>query len=282
MNAQDILQDYVLKALVQMKKPEGGDYWMLVVDSLDEAVLTDVKDNSILDIVVEMAESDKFPPWLKLLVTSRPQANVTDKLNHADKIDLEAVLKEDKEKNLEDIRAYVKERMTFEVCPPQKYRMQTALDIVSLEEWADVDVLKGYVEAVVEKSDGMFLYAVYIFDDIEKKKLSLGQSIEEFKGHLPKGLSGFYEKRFNDMGFGKKGSERDWYLKEVVPVIEVIVAAREPPSLNVLLEATGREEQELLDVIDEISTFLKIEKQEGDEERYTFMHQSFTDWIVNR
>ena len=44
MNAQDILQDYVLEALYEMEKPEGCDSWMLVVDSLDEAILTDVKD----------------------------------------------------------------------------------------------------------------------------------------------------------------------------------------------------------------------------------------------
>lgn len=228
-SAQGVLKDYILPALCKLDKLEDGKNRLLVVDSLDEAVLSnDKNNNTILELVTELAETDKFPSWLKL-VTSRPQESVTGELNNVDKIDLEAVLKEDTKTNLEDIRAYVNERMNWEVVPLIEYKIIQAMNIVNQTNWADIDVLKGYLEAVVEKSEGMFLYAVYTFDDIEKKSLSLGQSIEDFSEHLPKGLSGFYEKRFKAMGFGERGSERRrWYDKEIAPVLEVISRVTSP------------------------------------------------------
>ncbi|GMI24457.1 hypothetical protein TeGR_g10986 [Tetraparma gracilis] len=277
-NAQGRLQDYVLPALKAMEAPADGENRLLVVDSLDEATLADDKDN-ILHRVKEMAKSKTWPKWLKLLVTSRDQANVTSALNRAEKIDLQAVLKKNEEANNEDIRAYVKERMTHEVDPPKKY--QSALGEVNANKWADNRVLQSYVEAVVDKSKGMFLYAVYTFDDIENKRLSIGEDVESFKVHLPDGIAGYYEDRFEKMQFGPEGAKRKEFREDVGPVLQVVAAAYEPPPLSVVAKALGKDPGSVEDVLRAISTFLKVEVRDG-EKHYTFMHQSFTDWITNR
>ncbi|GMH95278.1 hypothetical protein TrST_g7360 [Triparma strigata] len=252
-----------------MGKPEGDfKSWLLVIDSLDEAALADDKKKSIVGLVTELAESERFPSWLKLLVTSRPQESVTSELKHAKKIDLEAVMEEDKEKNLEDIRAYVDERMMWELKPSEYHRASLALKIVGNNKRLKINLattlgtknVRDYVEAVVDKSEGMFLYA-----------------------RTSPGLSGFHEGRFKDMGFGETGSEKGrWYDEEIAPVLEVIVASQKPPTESFLLQATGLQERRLKGAIAVISTFLKTEKREDEEPHYTFMHQSFNNWITNR
>ncbi|GMI09113.1 hypothetical protein TrVE_jg8078 [Triparma verrucosa] len=200
-------------------------------------------------------------------------------------------MEEDKEKNLEDIRAYVDERMTWELKPSEYHRASLALKIVGNNKRLKINLattlgtknVRDYVEAVVDKSEGMFLYAVYIFEDLGKETLSLEQPVKDFREHLPEGLSGFYERRFKDMGFGETGSEKGrWCDEEIAPVLEVIVASQKPPTESFLLQATGLQERRLKGAIAVISTFLKTEKREDEEPHYTFMHQSFNDWITNR
>eukprot|EP00519_Triparma_laevis_P013788 CAMPEP_0182496984 /NCGR_PEP_ID=MMETSP1321-20130603/5550_1 /TAXON_ID=91990 /ORGANISM="Bolidomonas sp., Strain RCC1657" /LENGTH=183 /DNA_ID=CAMNT_0024700741 /DNA_START=45 /DNA_END=593 /DNA_ORIENTATION=- len=81
--AQGVLNDYVLPALCKMDEPEDGKNRLLVVDSLDEAALAGETENTIVGLVTELAKSKKFPSWLKLLITSRPQDSVTSELDSA-------------------------------------------------------------------------------------------------------------------------------------------------------------------------------------------------------
>ena len=270
---QDIIQDYVLEALSCVKRPAKGKVKLIVIDSLDEAALLQGKEHNILDLVAEMAESDKFPKWLKLLVTSRDQTNVTDKFKYAKTIDLKVELneKEHKENNEEDMRLYLKDRIGFDVIPPERYRMQQALEIVNQNGWKSADTLGEFVEAIVEKSEGMFLYAVYIVDAIENGEVSLDQSVEDFKKCLPGGIYQFYEERFQ-----KVFTDDDHYADKVTPVLEIIAAAREPIPLDVLSKACGLETKPLRGVLKEVTSFCK----DGGEP-FTFVHQSFVDWILN-
>ena len=273
---QDIIHDYVLEALRCVENLKDGKTKLLVIDSLDEAALEKDEKKNILDLVAEMAKKDKLPNWVKLLVTSRDQTNVTDKLKHAKKVDLRMKLEGmHKGNNEEDMRAYLGERLENDIIKPKRQDMQQALDVVRLNHWAEVDTLRTFVEAIVEKSEGMFLYAVYVVDDIEAGRLSLDQSVANFKKHLPKGIDEYYEERFEAMF----NEDMDRYRKIVRPVLEVIAGAKEPIPRDVLKKASGLDGAEY-DALEKITAFCK-DRGEGNNETFTFIHQSFADWILN-
>ncbi|GMH50842.1 hypothetical protein TrRE_jg13590, partial [Triparma retinervis] len=281
---QGLLLDYILPALKKVDGPGEGKVKLVVIDSLDEAALMKKggdDDHNILDLVAEMAESKEWPNWLKLLVTSRDQINVTEKLKYAKKIDLKVKLeeKEHKENNEKDMRVYLEDRIGFDVIPPELYQMQQALDIVNQNGWKSTDTLGKFVEAIVKKSEGMFLYAVYIVDEIENGDISLDQSIEDFEKCLPNGIYKIYEERMVKM-FNK--DDMNFYRKTIRPVLQIIAAAREPIPRDVLDKASGMDGAEY-DALEQITTFCKVRgEQRGEQDTYAFVHQSFTDWILNK
>ncbi|GMI48778.1 hypothetical protein TrCOL_g3997 [Triparma columacea] len=276
---QSIIRHYLLGALQDVENPKDGKTKLIVIDSLDEANLypKGEKEKNILDLVAEMAESDTFPKWLKLLVTSRDQISVTDKLASAEKVDLKMKLEgEHKNNNEEDMRLYLEDRLGFDVLLPDRYQMQQAMGVVNANNWANVDKLKEFVEAIVETSEGMFLYAVYVAKDVEEGHISLDQNVEEFKKDLPKGIYAFYKKRFIEMF----ETDMNYYRTNVMPVLAVIAAAREPIPLDVLEKASGLEDGAEYEVLEKITAFCK-DRGDGGNETFAFVHQSFTDWLLN-
>lgn len=143
------------------------------------------------------------------------------------------------------------------------------------------DQIEGYVNAVAcEKTcKGMFLYAWFVFEDIDGEDLKLG-NLKAFEKHLPTGLAGYYDKRFREMGFGDDGEKRDWYRLRARLVLQIVVAAREPPPLSVI-RAAAPDECGVEDVLRVMTAFLKIDRWENNEAHYTVVHQSFTDFITN-
>ncbi|GMH73027.1 hypothetical protein TrRE_jg2346, partial [Triparma retinervis] len=272
---QGLLLDYILPALKEVDGPGEENMKLVVIDSLDEAALMKKggdDDHNILDLVAEMAESKEWPNWLKLLVTSRDQINVTEKLKYAKKIDLKVKLeeKEHKENNEMDMRVYLEDRIGFDIIPPKRYQMQQALDIVNQNGWKSTDTLGKFVEAIVKKSEGMFLYAVYIVDEIENGVIALDQS--DFEKCLPKGIYKFYEERFKEVF-----KDDDYYDDKISPVLGIIAAAHEPIPFDVLSKASGLKTKALRGVLKEVTSFCK----DGGEP-FTFVHQSFADWILNK
>ena len=83
--------------------------------------------------------------------------------------------------------------MTWELKPSEYHRASLALKIVGNNKRLKINLattlgtknVRDYVEAVVDKSEGMFLYAVYICEDLGKETLSLEQPVKDFREHLP-------------------------------------------------------------------------------------------------
>jgi len=146
----------------------------------------------------------------------------------------------------------------------KEYRKQQALDIVNQSRWANVDTLAKFVEAIVDKSEGMFLSSVYVVLDIKVGGISLNQSIREFKESLPKGIYKFYEDRFKKMF---KNDMKN-YRENVRPVLEIIAAARELIPRDMIEKASALNGADY-DALGEVTTFCK---DRGDQETYAFFH----------
>ena len=98
----------------------------------------------------------------------------------------------------------------------------------------------SYPDALCDRSQGVFLYARLVLDDLrdglagQAKRFS-GCSPQELEGRLPRGLKLLYRERF-ERQFG--GANLDHYRRSVLPVMAVLVAARESLPLELLRLAT--------------------------------------------
>ncbi|GMH67089.1 hypothetical protein TrRE_jg8300 [Triparma retinervis] len=295
---QDIIQDYVLEALSCVKGPAKGKVKLIVVDSLDEAALVKDEKMNILDLVAKMVESDKLPDWVKLLVTSRHQTNVTSKLNSTKRVDLRIKLEgEHKKNNEKDMSEYLTGYFT-----PGKNIVLQAFEIMKLNNWRIPPTDIDYINAIVEASDGMFLYVVYMVDDINAGRLSLdelfkknicydihqmykhefeatvndmAEYVDQIKKHSPIGIYEVYKNRFeatfNDMGE---------YAEKIRPLLEIIAGAKCPIPNDILQRVSGLNDAVLRNALEQVMAFCK-DCGEEDNETFTFVHPTFADWILN-
>ncbi len=164
---------------------------VLLIDALDEATEKGV--NELASLIG--TEFNRTPKWLRLIVTSRPhETEINTALQSLDPWVLEAGC----EANQEDIRTYLR------------------LELRRFAGNGKPD--EAVVEAIQEKSEGLFLYVWWVREELEAGRLSL-TNIETF----PRGLGGiyneFFKRCFPDYGI---------YAERWRPVIEVICAARQP------------------------------------------------------
>ncbi len=126
-----------------MVAPEVGPRYLLV-DALDEALLVAPGARNIVDLLA--SRLDRFPPWLKIVATTRNEAPVLNRLRGLRAEEINAMSPE----NLDDIRRYIGHR----------------LDSPNLaERLTDARASAGQVvEALCGKSAGNFLYVQQALD----------------------------------------------------------------------------------------------------------------------
>ncbi|HTY92070.1 MAG TPA: TIR domain-containing protein [Methanocella sp.] len=174
--------------------PSPGRKIVILIDALDEATV-DGK-NEFANMIATAFE--RTPGWLRLIVTSRPNPEVMAPLQTYKPfiIDISNPL------NNEDIKAYLIRELG------------QANNTIRLQD----------VEAIVEKSSGLFLYAEWIAAEIGRGHLSLDRP-EEF----PHNLGGIYLKLFE-----RQIPDMQEWENTIAPALDVISAALEPLSIDVL------------------------------------------------
>ena len=156
---------------------------VLLIDALDEGDLAPLIGT----------EWTRTPAWLRLIVTSRPhESEINSALQSLDPWLLDA----GREENQQDVRTYLRRELH-----------QPA---------------EAIIEAILEKSEGLFLYASWVREELEAGRLSLA-NIDAF----PRGLGGIYEKDFR-----RYFPDIHDYAARWRPVIETICAARQPLPLQ--------------------------------------------------
>lgn len=218
-----------------------GRVHMVVVDALDEA--TRGQDNELARFIGEVWGG--LPDWLRLVVTSRPEMDVTDYLGNLHPFILNASSRE----NLQDVRTF----------------LRRGLDA----QEADDEV----INQLVEKSEGMFLYAYLILDEIRARRLSL-QEIADF----PEGLTGYFR-----AWFGRKFPDCEAYHRDFHQLVSAIVAQKAPLPLNTLSSALSVSPWELDQRLNVLGVLfpLREERQGNQKQRFvTLMHKSLHDWLT--
>ena len=117
------------------------------------------------------------------------------------------------------------------------------------------------------------IYARLLQLDLEAKKAAGAEAIDfAALGNLPKGLDEIYQQQFDRLfGGGGGASGVGWIRAE--PVVNAIVAAREPPPAELLRRVFGKEECDA--VLEGVSLLFPVDSSL----RVRVMHKSVVDWL---
>ena len=229
---------------------DPGRNMLIVIDGLDESEYHDR--NELLEVIAD--HFCKLPMWIRFLVTSRPERNIAKILRHLQPFQLEA----EDEQNQNDIKRFIGKKLE---CIPEA------------ENTNDI------VEYLVEKSEGLMLYANFLLLYIEENPSVLKQGDE--KGNLPLGISSVYHRYFKRLESElmiELGIKEDSFLN----FLSALAASIEPLPIDfasrLLLSSTTAKasKRKLLKAINSVSSLLPVR---GD--RLHIFHKSIKDWLTD-
>ncbi|MBI4872147.1 MAG: TIR domain-containing protein [Candidatus Riflebacteria bacterium] len=165
-SASTLFDNLVVSKLSGDFPPPDGPR-LVLIDAIDEA--TKGGGNELAALVRD--HWHKTPPWLRLLITSRPESEVISTLAHVPSCLLDARGSE----SLSDLRAYISSELASRGLP----------------------VRAGWVQGLLDRSQGMFLYVVWVLKEVAAGHLSLDRP-EEFPRGLGAIYASFFARQFSD------------------------------------------------------------------------------------
>jgi WD40 repeat protein len=227
--------------LYALEEPEP---MLLVIDALDESAVAGKSE--FLELISE--EFPKLPQWIKILITSRPELPVKEKLHHLNPVEITP----SDTKNEDDLLKYLQKSLSH-ICN-------------------DDEVFSS----LAEECEGSFLYAYYT--QLELKETTKQLTTENISELVPKGIAGFYKKQFNHLenqlnDFGSSEAKLKRFL-------QILVAAEGPLPLSFLPECLGLpddiEYKVRESIIGIMSSILPVY-----DNCLTVYHKSLRDWLMS-
>ena len=213
----------------------------VVLDALDEA--TKNGKNIIAKTIAR--HLDRFPGWLKFIITSRDDDAVRSALQSF-RPDIYDVDRGVRENQRNDMREY----------------LQAELEGYNFSEKA--------LNSLIDKSDGMFLYLRFACESIIAEKLTEKEIMA-----FPQGIAGIYSGYF-ERQFG--GGNYRIFEDDVRPVLELCRSACESLSLDLLAEMLEWSAEKLQCGIARLGT-LKVDREEKGVQYFQLCHKSIWDWL---
>lgn len=210
----------------------------ILIDGMDEA--TKGGKNELAELIA--SEFGKTPEWLRLIITSRPEAEVMHPLQGFTPHVLDAAAPE----NEQDIREFLAQELR-PFAADSKPKMST-------------------VDTIVRMSEGVFLYVEWIRKELSLKRLSLDR-LDEF----PRGLGGVYSQFF-----AREYPDVGAYSGRIRPALEVILAALEPLATGTISSIFAWDDYEEAEFFETLGTLFPV--LDG---RVRPFHKSLIDWIVD-
>ena len=229
---------------------DPGRNILMVIDGLDESASQGR--NELLDVIAN--QFFRLPQWIRLFVTTRSEITITHSLKHLQPVYLE----EKQEENFRDIRLFFERRLSRRIDEKHKNVLLTKM---------------------VEKSEGVFLYAFFLVDYIQRYIPLL--TLKQLENSLPLGISSVYLSHFkrleNEFWKELKISE-----DQVLRCLCALAASREPlpvAFVSRLLnsgEKSMSAQRRMNKAIACISCLLPVRNG-----RLHFFHKSVKDWLTN-
>lgn len=240
-----------LSELLSEAAEKSEEAVVVLIDALDE-VESISKPN-----VNTLLLPPTLPDGVFFVVTTRESDKVRLYVDRQESI----YISENDPRNLADVENYV--RGTF-------HQYQSEM-LQAIQSWGvDED---SFVDLMCVKSEGNFMYLVYVLFDIRTGRLNAA-NLGELRD-LPAGLRSYYNQHWQIM----KSTDPASFEREHQQVICILASAREAVSISQLTAWTGLPHQVVQSVILEWREFLNEEVIESGEPFYRIYHASFRDFL---
>lgn len=242
-DASDAFRELVVEVLRGINPPPSTR--LIVIDGLDEADLNEGQ--TIADILGR--HSKDLPQWIKLILTTRPEAPVIRQLRHLDLCFLDP----SDSGNRKDLKCYIKNRI--DTIP---------LSIIPQED------RQSATRRLLNLATGNFEYARQVCDAIAQKRLDISEL-----GSLVPGLDPIYNKLFSRYFATVQAWE---HLGR--PLMRVFAVARDPLELEMLVKLTGIDAEELVPLLGRLGSCLRADCT-NTYRTWTLFHKSLQDWLLD-
>ncbi|GAA1026348.1 hypothetical protein GCM10009557_03740 [Virgisporangium ochraceum] len=238
---------FLSQLLREAAEAAGDEPVVVVVDALDEAE----DDGSALK-ANRLFLPRVLPPGVFFVVSSREEFNYRLVVDRREDVYLDDTGAE----NMKDVRTYVVAQLRAH---PQL-----------------APALNGdeFVEVLTTKSQGNFMYLVYVLADIRAGKISV-DTMDDIN-RLPSGLRAYYEQHWATM----RAQDRERFEQIYEPVLRILATVREPVELAKIHEWTQVAPIRIRDVIRDWRQFLNETRSDTGEPLYRVYHTSFQDFLA--
>lgn len=218
---------------------------VVVVDALDEAT-----DEQGRNRIVEMIgnELNSLPGWLGFVVTSRPEAEVINRLQGFKPFEIDA----QDFRNLADLRSWYQTSLARrpelgELTPPEQKRIEDLL---------------------IERSQGMILYLKIVEEGLKEGSLAARQ-LEK----LSPGLPGLFRRYYDSFQY-RFGND---YETNIKPLLRLLYAAGGPLPEDLAREVLEWNDEQFLASRNRLGSYV-IERSEG----YELFHKTLSEWLGDK
>ena len=236
------LFDYLLANPLKHAIDGGRERYLIVIDALDEA--GESGHNPLVELLAR--DANRLPDWLGIIVTSRPESAVKTPLQGLNPF----VLDTSNEANKNDIREYLLYHLAAQ-----------------LKDRTNADQIIGQI---LEKSEGVFLYAERFCDDVRQNHISF-----DHPDQFPQGLGGIFFQYFQ-----RQFPNHEIYEKTIEPMLGAILAAREPLPVEILQKLFNWKETELRKWLRILGSLFPTSTESGNEVIKPY-HKSLSDWLAD-
>ena len=226
----EVLIAVPLRTLITGQRPVE----CILIDGIDE---TGNAERNVLSSVLEKY-SKRLPSWLRVLVLSRNIASVQQWFGSAGHMDITREIRE----NRADLEEFVREQLM-------------ELDI-------DSDIREKAAEAIVNRSDGVFLYAKMALNALRE-----GRIAPEEADAFPRGLNEIFLRWFH------------WYFpdlqvydKKIRPVLNLILASQQAIPEEEILSVLGWRQRQIAEFKRLLQVHLKEDADLFDKSNLQFNH----------
>ena len=250
MEVKDLFDVLFEEPLTSLNDP--GLTFLMVIDGLDESEYQGR--NELLDVIANYFQS--LPLWIRFLVTTRPERNIAENLKSLHPLQLDPKVEE----NVEDIRICFEKQISH---------------LLQSEH-------RGIIlQALVQKSEGVVLYAHYLVEFI-KKEIPL-VTAELLDSILPSGISSVYHSYFKRLETELCRKELNVTEDHFLKFLSAVAAAQEPLPLGFVSKlllpgkSTSLVQRKVHAAIACVSALLPVE-----DECIHFFHKSVKDWLIDK
>ncbi|XP_044163999.1 uncharacterized protein LOC114961314 isoform X4 [Acropora millepora] len=249
MGVKDLFEVLFEEPLASLK--DSSLAYLMVIDGLDESEFQGR--NELLDVIANYFQG--LPLWIRFLVTTRPEIKIAENIKNL----LPLQLDPNAEENVKDIRLYFDKQIG--------HLLQSEHQEIVLR-------------ALVEKSEGVMLYAHYLADFIKKEMPVL--TPELLDSILPSGISSVYELFFKRLETELRTEPRvmeDPFFK----FVSAVVASREPLPLGFVSKwllpgkSTPAAHRKVNAAISCVLALLPVQGR-----CIHFFHKSVKDWLIDK